>query len=64
MINEPPPFQGRNIRIPIVIPMKGKGFLNQGSGLLGNLGAPDNLPEVYQVNYLEVDGVLPVTPID
>ena len=34
MINKPPPFKGLNIRIPIVTPIKGKGFINQGSGLL------------------------------
>ena len=27
MINKPPPFQGLNIRIPIIIPMKGRGLL-------------------------------------
>ena len=35
MINEPPPFKGLNIRIPIIIPMKGRGLINQESGLLG-----------------------------
>ena len=33
MINKPPPFQGLNCRIPILIPIKGRGFLNQGSRL-------------------------------
>ena len=33
MINKPPPFKGLNIRIPIIIPIKGSGFMNQGSGL-------------------------------
>ena len=33
MINEPPPFKGRNMRIPATIPIKGRGFINQGSGL-------------------------------
>ena len=33
MINKPPPFKGLNIRIPIIIPIKGRGFINQGSGL-------------------------------
>ena len=32
MINKPPPFQGLNIRIPIRIPVKGRGFITQGSG--------------------------------
>ena len=35
MINKPPPFKGLNIRIPIIIPIKGRrGFINHGSGLL------------------------------
>ena len=33
MINTPPPFKGLNIRIPIITPIKGRGFINQGSGL-------------------------------
>ena len=33
MINEPPPFKGLNIRIPIMIPIKGRGCINQGSWL-------------------------------
>ena len=33
MINKPPPFKDLNIRIPIIIPIKGSGFLNHGSGL-------------------------------
>ena len=33
MMNTPPPFKGPNIRIPIRIPIKGKGFINQGLGL-------------------------------
>ena len=33
MINKPPPFEGLNTRIPIMIPIKGRGFVNQGSGL-------------------------------
>ena len=31
MINEPPPFKGLTIRIPIIIPIQGRGFINQGS---------------------------------
>ena len=30
MINKPPPFKGLNIRIPIIIPIKGRGFLIMG----------------------------------
>ena len=33
MINKPPPFKGLDIRIPIIIPIKGRGFIDQGSGL-------------------------------
>ena len=33
MISKPPPFKGLNIQIPIIIPIKGRGFINQGSGL-------------------------------
>ena len=33
MINQPPPYEGLNIRIPIIIPIKGRGFINHGSGL-------------------------------
>ena len=31
MINKPPPFKGLNIRIPIIVPVQGRGFVNQGS---------------------------------
>ena len=37
MINRPPSFQGPNIRIPIIIPNKGRGVINQGSTLEANL---------------------------
>ena len=33
MIHKPPPFKGLNIRIPIIIPIKGKGLINHGSTL-------------------------------
>ena len=33
MINNPPPFKGLDMRIPIITPMKRKGLMNQGSGL-------------------------------
>ena len=32
MMNNPP-LKGLNIRIPVTIPIKGRGFINQGSGL-------------------------------
>ena len=31
--NKSPPFKGLNVRIPIIIPIKGRGFMNQGSRL-------------------------------
>ena len=34
MINKPPPFKGLNIKIPIIIPIKGRGFINKGSTLV------------------------------
>ena len=34
MINKPPPLNGLNSKSPITIPIKGKGFIYQGSGLL------------------------------
>ena len=33
MIGEPPPWKGLNVRVPSIIPIKGRGFINQGSGL-------------------------------
>ena len=33
LLKRPPPFKGLDIRIPIIIPIKGRGFVNQGSGL-------------------------------
>ena len=33
MINNPPPFKGLNIGIPIIMPIKGRGSINKGSGL-------------------------------
>ena len=35
MINKPPPFKGLNIRILTIIPVKGRRFINHGSGLVG-----------------------------
>ena len=32
-MNKPPPFKGVNLRIPTRIPIKGRGFIKQGSGL-------------------------------
>ena len=39
MSNNPPPFKGLNIRIPIVLPIQGRGFTNQGSGLGLKIGS-------------------------
>ena len=33
MIDKPPPFKGLDIKITIIIPIKGRGFINLGSGL-------------------------------
>ena len=33
MINKPPVFNDLNIRIPIIIPLYGRGFVNHGSTL-------------------------------
>ena len=33
MFNKPPPFKEINMRIPIIIPDEGRGFINHGSGL-------------------------------
>ena len=44
IIKNPPPFTGLNMRIPIVIPIKGRGFINQGSTLdlqTANLHTPN-----------------------
>ena len=37
MINKPPPFKGLNIRIPMIMPTKEKGCINQGSTLTSSL---------------------------
>ena len=33
MINKPPPFKCLDVRIPIITPIKGRGFINKGCGL-------------------------------
>ena len=33
MINNPLPFKGLNVRIPIVIPIEGRGLVNHGTTL-------------------------------
>ena len=37
MINQPPPCKGLHIRTPIIVLMKGRGFINQGSDLAASL---------------------------
>ena len=49
MINEPPPFKGLIIRILIIIPIKGKGFINQGSGLLRLATGEPPSPQIPEV---------------
>ena len=34
VLNKPLPFKGLNIRIPNIIPIRGRGFINQASTLL------------------------------
>ena len=36
VVNTPAPFKGLNIRIPIIVPIEGRGVINQGSSLLAN----------------------------
>ena len=38
MINNSPPFKDRNIRIPIIIPIKGRGLLIKGLGYATKVG--------------------------
>ena len=33
MNNKPPPFKDLNVRTPIITPIKGREFINHGSGL-------------------------------
>ena len=43
MSDKPPPCKGLSIRIPIVIPIKGRGVINHGSGLSrDSIGFRDN----------------------
>ena len=39
--NKLSPFKGLTIRIPIIIPIKGRGFINQGSGLRRQAELPE-----------------------
>ena len=38
LINRPLRLGALNIRMPIIIPIKGRGFINQGSGVVEGLG--------------------------
>ena len=40
LINKPAPLKGLHIRMPIIIPVNGRGFVNQGSGLFEQCGVP------------------------
>ena len=51
MINKPPPLQGLDIRIPIIIPSKGRGSINQGFGLWGSV----HLPHLGQLSLCSFD---------
>ena len=44
MINNPPPFKGLNIRLPTRIPIRGRGFINQGSTLQYSVGQKGSCP--------------------
>ena len=37
MIDQSHPFQGLNTRILLIIPIKGRGFINQGSGFFPSM---------------------------
>ena len=37
VINEPPPLNGLFIRIPVITPINGRGFINRGSALVYGL---------------------------
>ena len=47
MINEPPPFKDLNIRIPIITPIKGRGFINHGSGLAKGVPAAPSTSQAH-----------------
>ena len=44
MINKPPLFKDLNIRIPVIIPIMGKGFINHGFGLYSSVGTLIDVP--------------------
>ena len=44
MINRPPPFMGLTIRIPIIILIKGRGLINQESGIGHKTGSEQAYP--------------------
>ena len=53
MINKPPPVKGLNIRSLIIIPIKGRGFINRKSVrmvLPPSLKAPDQRPANVQAS--------------
>ena len=38
LIHKPAPLKGLHIRMPIIVPVKGRGFIKQGSGLFEQCG--------------------------
>ena len=67
MINQPPPFKGLNVVIPIIIPGKGRGFINHGSTLRAKsltstfltfrlLGSPKG-PGTQIIGYYNISGI-------
>ena len=58
MIDKPSPLKGLRIRIPFIIPIKGTGFINQGSGLgsqhLGGIFHPGSLWLIFFCSWLTV----------
>ena len=60
MINKPPPFKGLDSRMSIVIPIKGRGVINQGSGSYGTAKAKKGSPTLTQLRLPEEhQGLLP-----
>ena len=55
MIYKPPPFKGLDIRIPIIIPIKGRGFINHGSTLREKDAFEELLGESRVLNLKPVD---------
>ena len=62
MINKPPPFRDLNIRIPNIMPIKERVFINHGSGLWFTVGSRTDLyPEHRRAVLFARDIVMPNT---